>query len=104
MMYHNPKPVRVVSTALRKAAEGQECTLRMPWCNHDPETTVHCHIRAFGLSGISQKPQDIHGYHGCSECHRRETEAGFEDLLRAMMITQTRLLQAGIISVKGFRK
>lgn len=102
-VYFNPQPktVRIVSDPLREAAEGQDCALGMPWCNHDPLTVVHCHIRAFGMSGVNQKPQDIHGYHGCSECHRRELEAGFEDLMRAMMITQNRLIQAGIITVKG---
>lgn len=97
----NFKDKRIASSPLRKAAEGQECTLRMPWCNHNPETTVHCHIRKFGLTGINQKPQDIHGWHGCSECHRRENEAGDDDLLRAMMLTQIRLINMGIITIKG---
>lgn len=101
--YFNPQPKgkRIVSKPLRDAAKGQSCTLRMPWCNGNDETTVHCHVRAFGLSGIGHKPQDIHGYHGCSECHRRELDAGFEDILRAVFLTQIRLIQDGIITVKG---
>lgn len=99
----NPKPIRVVSNTLRKFAEGQDCTLMMPWCNHNPETTIHAHIRKFGMTGNGQKPQDIFGFHACSECHRREDEAGWDDILRALMLTQNRLIQAGIISVKGFK-
>lgn len=98
---HNFKEHRVVSDLLRKFAQGQDCTLQMPWCNHDAQTTVHCHIRKFGLSGLNQKPTDIHGFHACSECHRREKEAGDEDILRALLITQIRMIQAGIIEVKG---
>ncbi len=97
----NFKNIRTVSPHLRKAAQGQDCKLRMPWCNNNPETTVHCHIRAFGLSGVNCKPEDIHGYHGCSECHRRENGAGSEDLLRALMLSKVHLIQVGIISVTG---
>ena len=93
------KPIRCVSRAIRDFARGQTCTLRMPWGNNDPETTVHCHIRRKGFNGVNQKPLDIFGYHGCSECHRREDAADDGDLLRAMMETQTRLYQAGILKV-----
>ena len=49
------------------------------------------------------KPLDIFGYHGCSECHRRESEAGSDDIQRAMMETQTRLYEVGLI-VEGKKK
>ncbi|MDG1315018.1 MAG: DUF1364 family protein [Flavobacteriaceae bacterium] len=97
----NFKEHRVVSKSLRDFARNQECTLQMPWCNHDTETTVHCHVRKYGLTGLGQKPTDIHGFHACSECHRRESEAGDDDILRAVFITQIRLIQEGIIKVKG---
>lgn len=79
------------SPKLRMFAKGKTCALAMPWCNHDPETTVLCHVRAFGIAGMAQKPHDFFAYHGCSECHRREKEAGWDDILRAMMITQKRV-------------
>ena len=82
-----------VSKKVRDFAEGQECAMGMPWCNRDPRTTVHCHVREFGMGGMACKPHDFHGYHGCSECHRREKEAGWDDILRAMMITQTRIYE-----------
>jgi Protein of unknown function (DUF1364) len=80
-----------VSQKLRDFARGQDCAMQMPWCNRNPETTVLCHVRAFGMAGVAMKPHDFHGYHGCSECHRREKYAGWDDFLRAMMITQARV-------------
>lgn len=100
-MNANFKPRKCVFPVIRNFARGQTCTLRMPWCNNDQATVVHCHIRQKGFNGIGQKPLDIFGYHGCSECHRREGEAGFDDLLRAMKETQTRLYDAGILEVIG---
>lgn len=93
------KVVRCVSNIIRQSAKGEQCTARMPWCNRNPETTVFCHIRKFGFAGFNIKPQDLHGFYGCSECHSRENEMGFEDLLRAMMETQTKLWEKGILKV-----
>lgn len=97
----NFKERKCVSGEIREFAEGQTCTLRMPWCNNNPETVVHCHTRRKGFNGWNCKPLDFFGYHGCSECHRRENEAGTDDLFRAFMETQNRLYQAGILQVKG---
>jgi len=88
------------SRAIREFARGQTCTLRLDCCNHDPETVVLCHVRRAGFNGTGQKPLDIFGFHGCSECHRREKEASDGDILRAMMETQQRLYNAGLISVR----
>ena len=94
-----PKQSRCVSKAIRDSAKGEQCAARMSWCNRNPETTVFCHIRKFGLAGFAIKPQDFHGFYGCSECHRREAEMGFEDLLRAMMETQTKLYEKNLLTV-----
>lgn len=80
-----------VSKKLRAFAKGQDCTLRMPWCNGDASTTVLCHVRAFGWAGVAEKPHDFLAFHACSECHRRENEAGWDDILRAMGETQRRV-------------
>lgn len=88
-----PKPAKHVNQKLRDFARGQPCTLQMPWCNHNPETTVLCHIRMFGISGMATKPPDFLAFHGCSECHRREKEAGYDDILRALMLTQIRVYE-----------
>lgn len=86
-----PKTAPYKSDKLRRFARGQTCTLQMPWCNHNPETTVLCHVRMFGAAGMGQKPHDFLAFHACSECHRRERDAGHDDILRAMMLTQTRV-------------
>lgn len=82
-----------VSQRLRDFAKGQTCTLQMPWCNHNPETTVLCHVRSFAGAGMAQKPHDFIAYHGCSECHRRENEAGWDDILQALIATQKRVYE-----------
>lgn len=106
LMY--PKPVRTESKVVREFARGQECTLLIPGvCNGDWSTTVHCHLRMFGLQGVNQKPDDIHGIHACSACHRVLDNRsawellGWDDVLRALMITQKRLIAAGLIMTKG---
>ena len=62
---------------LRKAARGQDCTLRiLGVCNYEPETTVLCHVRKLGggmtesaQRSAGQKPPDSHGVWACSACH-----------------------------------
>ena len=89
------KQPRLVEPKLREAARGQRCTLRLPCCNHDPETTVLAHLRLFGMAGIGEKPDDWCAVFACSACHdaidRRGGETaglyGHEDLLRAMIET-----------------
>ena len=55
---------------LRKFAKGKECQLRIPGiCNHNPETTVLCHLRLGNVAGVGQKPPDLCAVHACSGCH-----------------------------------
>jgi len=57
---------------LRKLAKGKECQIRIPGvCNHNPETTVLCHLNNKRLFGVDtgQKVPDIFGAWGCSACH-----------------------------------
>lgn len=99
-----PSPV---SQRIRDFARGQECTLRLPCCNHDTATTSHCHLRFFGWAGVAQKPADFLGVHACSACHDaldRRNNAGapeweHEDVLRALGETQLRLFRAGLIKI-----
>lgn len=95
------KPAKCVSSPLRNFAKMQECTMRGPHCNGDPETVVLCHSRMAGFNGTACKPLDFLGYHGCSECHRTEDEMSGWDVFRAVAETQTRVLDAGLIIVKG---
>ena len=55
---------------LRKLAEGKPCQIRVPGiCNFNPETTVLCHNRRAAVAGYGQKPPDLCGAWGCSDCH-----------------------------------
>ena len=95
------KQPRIISSAIRKSAHGQTCTMRSDWCNHDTATVVFCHmpIRRFGFGGMGMKVPDIFGYHGCHQCHAHEADVGWDDLLRAMCETQMRLIRLGLITV-----
>ena len=102
------KQPRLVSPALREAARGQPCTLRLPCCNHDPETTVLAHLRMFGAAGIGEKPDDWCGVFACSACHdaadRRDWATaglvGYEDILRALIETLRVQFHAGRLVAK----
>ena len=55
---------------LRKLAQGKPCMVRLPGCNHNPETTVLAHYRLAGYAGMSKKPDDFaFGAWCCSACH-----------------------------------
>lgn len=59
----------VVSKRLRDSARGQPCMFRIPYvCNHDPDTTVFCHVPDES-KGMGNKAHDFLGAFGCSECH-----------------------------------
>src|SRR6185369_6740264 len=70
-----PKPRKLKSkgpkmTPIRKSAKGQECTLRFPCCNFDPETTVWAHSnRTQDGKGMGIKSRDEEGCYACSSCH-----------------------------------
>jgi len=53
---------------LRKRAQGRECRVQLPVCNHNRETVVLAHVKA-GWFGMSIKPPDILGVDACSACH-----------------------------------
>ena len=100
-----PKPTKEPKP-IRKAAQGQRCTLRLPGCN---ETTVNvflCHIRRFGWAGMGQKPHDLLGVFACQHCHdvidmRIAGECSDTDILRAHGETMMALLSSGAIIIAG---
>lgn len=123
-----PKPFAIRSEALTKSAKGQECTLRLPGvCNHDPSTVVLCHLpgsKRTGSKGTGQKGHDTHAVYGCRACHDyidgrqrrgdilrvgRYDAAPLADaiildaMLRALDETHYRMVEAGLITVKGFQ-
>lgn len=60
------KQRRHQSKKLRDSAKGQDCLIRSPVCNFNPETTVLCHMNG---GGTGTKKSDIFGAFGCSDCH-----------------------------------
>lgn len=51
-------------------ARGEDCLIRLPSiCNHNAETTVPCHYRLAGNSGMGFIPDEILVAFGCSACH-----------------------------------
>lgn len=99
------KPGKREHKALRNAARGETCTLRLDCCNGDPSTVVFAHYRHFGWAGTSQKPHDLLGCFCCSACHdaidhrRNDASWGYDDLLRAMGETLLRQIEMGNIEV-----
>lgn len=95
---------------LRKTAKGQPCFIRVPTiCNNNPETTVLCHYRLIGLSGMGIKSPDFLAAFGCSACHdavdgRSKTHYTRDDLeamhAHGVFRTQAYWLKEGFISVK----
>lgn len=65
-MTTNFKKKRWQSKKYRDGARGQPCTLRLPCCNHNPETTVLAHE---GGAGMALKADDYNGADCCSACH-----------------------------------
>jgi hypothetical protein len=54
-------------------------------CNGNPATTVLCHFRLLGISGMGLKSPDVLGAFGCSDCHdavdgRSQTEHTRDEL------------------------
>ncbi|MBC3906225.1 nuclease domain-containing protein [Undibacterium umbellatum] len=57
-------------TPIRNAARAQECTLRFPTCNYNPDTTVLCHSNLLeDGKGMGLKAPDTAAAFGCSTCH-----------------------------------
>jgi hypothetical protein len=58
-------------TPARRAAKGEDCTLRIPGvCNSNSETVVLCHSnRLEHGKGMGLKAPDAAACFGCSDCH-----------------------------------
>ena len=70
-------------------------------CDRDPSKVMLCHVNSF-RKGVGNKSHDIHAYYGCSSCHAEETanRVNAVDILRAMIETQDKLVQKGLIEVR----
>lgn len=99
-----------VSKPVRRSSMMAECTLRIPGvCTSDTSTTVGCHARFFNFAGAAQKPDDLFLIDGCAACHAvldarhkwADAALGWDDVLRALMLSQQRRRASGLIILKG---
>ena len=92
----------IASRYLRQSARGEECTMRLGCCNHDPATTVLAHLRLFSMAGMGAKPPDWCAVFACSACHdaldgRSQDPWGWEDVARAVLFTLKRQFDKGLL-------
>lgn len=98
----NFKTPNLVHLPARQNARGQDCQLRLPVCNFDPQTSALCHLRMFGIAGMAQKPDDWCAVIACSACHdaldgRSDIGLwGYEDVLRGLIHTLKIQFAAGV--------
>ena len=99
---------------ITQSAKDEDCTLQIPGvCNYNPETTVYCHFPD-GRGGSNKLTGPLNGGYGCSKCHdvidgrvywfshERAVEKEFY-MRRAMNRTINRLINKGLIQVKGLK-
>lgn len=89
---------------LRAAAKGKPCMIRLEGiCNGNPETTVLCHFRLVGVSGMGMKSPDLIGAWGCSACHQVVDKDKSDHVqlafCRGVFRTQVWLLNDGMIDI-----
>jgi hypothetical protein len=92
---------------LREAARGQNCTVRLIGCNHNPETTILAHLSGIRFKhGTGHKVNDMHGAWCCSNCHdqldgRVKSTYNKDQLklahLEGVIETQIKLIEKGLL-------
>lgn len=101
----------VRSKKITQSASGEVCTMVMPGCKYDSETTVWAHANYdFTGKGGSLKSSDIYGCYACQSCHdlydgRRHDETVNEEskewyFWRAHVKSMNRLIEKGIVVIK----
>ena len=107
MLRAAPKPSkRVVSRAIQQSARDAVCSLRLDGCLAGTETVVLAHLRLPGLAGAGRKPSDYAAVYACAACHDAIDGRGpgyftDRDLLRALIETQTAMVDAGLLIIPG---
>lgn len=95
---------------IMNAAKGEACTLQIAGVpNHDPETTVACHLPD-GSGGSNRLTGPLHIAIACDTCHsiidgRIPWDMSREDrefyMRRGMNRTINRLIDMGLVKVEG---
>lgn len=98
------RPYHAGNTNLRNLARGEDCQIRAPGCNFNPETTVLAHLPG---GGMGAKRHDLHGAWACSHCHDlvdgRIADATVSTIwlrqlhLEGVIRTQERLIEKGVL-------
>jgi hypothetical protein len=109
------KAIRIESKAVRNAANGELCTLQIIGvCQGGTESTVLAHLPDES-HGISRKADDTSACFACAGCHDvidgRRRWPDSEDradvhqfyMRRAQTRTIRRLVELGVISIKGVK-
>ncbi len=104
MSLQKQKPI--VSNKLRKAAEGQQCTMMSPECSGDSNRVAFRHLNSLNAGqGWGRKADDLFGFDGCQECENwyalghapRDLKDSYA--LNAMIKTQRNRYDMGILKV-----
>jgi hypothetical protein len=95
----------IVSKRLRASAKGRECTMRTPYCNHNPETTVLAHLPS-PVKGMATKSDDYWAVFACSSCHAAMDEHKLLGMtaryqLDALQRTQKIWFEEGYLTIVG---
>lgn len=87
---------------ITESANGESCTLRTPWCNERPDTTVWCHAPAgqvFGR-GTSHKSHDLLGcYDGRAHINDTTAEERRTMFLRGFVASLPMLIDKGLVVI-----
>jgi hypothetical protein len=81
--------------------------MRSSECNHDPETTVLCHLNEYEFGkGMGIKADDMAAFYGCSSCHdlydgrakQTMSERHMDEMaFRAVIRTHIRMKEKGVL-------
>ena len=95
---------------LRKAAQGQQCTLMIfPYCDWVEEKVVLAHLPSED-KGMGNKSPDWWAVHACDSCHAiidgrskvALTQSEIDECVaRGLYRTWKRNIEAGLIKIKG---
>lgn len=72
-------------TKLTKEARGRDCTVRLPGCPNNTDTTVLAHYRLAGTCGMGLKPNNLQGAWCCVWCHDRIDGRARHEMARSEM-------------------
>ena len=99
-----------MSRAIRDSARGENCTVQIyPYCRDNPETVVLAHLPSED-HGMALKSPDFWAAYACDLCHsiidgREKTVLPAEEIracmYRGLYRTQKRLIEKGLMKVKG---